>query len=38
MVSQPMTYLNVVTVFFFILSCIVFCKYQLLAFPFQIIM
>ena len=35
MVSQPMTYLNVVTV---LLSHIVFCKYQFLAFAFQIIM
>ena len=37
MVSQPMTYLNVVTVLLFYLIHF-FCKYQHLAFAFQIIM
>ena len=35
MVSQPMTYLYVVTVLLFY---IVFCKYRFLAFAFQIIL
>ena len=38
MVSQPMIYLNVVTVLLFYVIWFFFCKYQFLAFAFQIIM